>query len=165
MNHMRKISGETVLAFEKTIPASIEDVWESWTTEQGVKSFFAPDCHIEIKPGGAFEMFFNPEGEPGERGGEGCRILAIEKPTLLSFTWNFPPEIPQLRNNHQYTHVSLRLSPISPGSTLVKIIQDGWGIGEEWEKGISYFSRAWGEIVLPRLYERFTKGPISWNMM
>lgn len=162
---MRKISREPVLVFKKTIPASIEEVWEAWTTEQGVKTFFAPDCHIDLKPGGAYEMFFNPEGAPGERGGEGCQILAIEKPTLFSFTWNFPPEIPLLRNTHQHTHVSLRISPILPKNTLVRIVQDGWGVGEEWEKGLAYFSRAWGEIVLPRLYDRFTKGPIIWNTL
>lgn len=160
---MSNISEDQILVFEKIIPASIEKVWDAWTTEQGVKSFFAPDCFIDLKPGGAYEMYFNSVAEPGERGGEGCLILAIQKPAMFSFTWNFPPEIPLLRNDHQHTHITLRLSAALQGSTLVRIIQDGWGGGVEWEKGFAYFSRAWGEIVLPRLYDRFTKGPILWN--
>jgi len=160
---MSKPSEEQVLVFEKLIPAPIEKVWEAWTTDHGVKSFFVPDCFIDLKPGGAYEMYFNPEGAHGERGGEGCLILAIEKPNLFSFTWNFPPEIPSLRNDHQHTHITLRLSETQPGSTLVRLLQDGWGGGAEWEKGAAYFERAWGEIVLPRLYDLFTKGPILWN--
>lgn len=151
------------LKFEKTIPAPILEVWNAWTTEEGVKTFFTPECWIELNPGGAYEMYFNLDAEPGLRGGEGCRILAIEKPTMLSFTWNFPPDIPSLRDSNQQTHVTVRLSKVSPDSTLIGLHQDGWGEGDEWQEGIEYFKHAWGDIVLSRLQQRFTSGPISWN--
>lgn len=154
---------ENTLTFEKLIPASINEVWNAWTTEEGVKTFFAPACCIDLRPGGVYEMYFDVEADPGLRGGEGCRILAIEEPTLLSFTWNFPPDIPGLRNAQQNTHVTLSLFEETRGETRVRLIQDGWGSGADWEQGKIYFKRAWGEVVLPRLYQRFTVGPISWN--
>ncbi len=160
---MENHSPEEPLIFEKLIPASITEVWDAWTTEEGVKTFFAPACRIDLRPGGAYEMYFDVEAAPGLRGGEGCCILAIEKPILLSFTWNFPPEISGLRNDRQGTHVTLRLLKESTEATRVRLIQDGWGSGVDWEKGKTYFARAWGEIVLPRLYQSFTVGPISWN--
>jgi hypothetical protein len=84
---------------------------------------------------------------------------------MLSITWNFPPELPDLRDKHQNTHVTLRLFDDSSGGTLVRLTQDGWGVGKNWQKGMEYFTRAWGEVVLPRLHQRFTSGPINWNEM
>ena len=63
----------------------------------GARSFFAPACNIDLRVGGAYEMFFNPEGEPGSRGGEGIRILAIQPKKMLAFTWTAPPHLPNAR--------------------------------------------------------------------
>jgi len=101
-------------------------------------------------------MYFDLEAPAGFRGGEGCKVLAIDPPYMLSFSWNAPPELPAIRSH--YTHVIVRLIRISSQETLVQLTHDGWGISEEWQKGIDYFRRAWGEIVLPRLKQRFTTG-------
>ena len=63
---------------EILVDAYKNDVWKAWTTEDGTKTFFAPDCKIDLRPGGAYEMYFNPDAPEGDRGGEGCRILALE---------------------------------------------------------------------------------------
>ncbi len=154
---------EYFLIFDELVPAPLQEVWNAWTTEEGVKTFFAPACRIDLRPGGAYEMYFDPESAPGLRGGEGCRILAVEKPILLSFTWNFPPDLPGLRNERQSTHVVLRFFEETASSTRVKLIQDGWGSSRDWDQGKSYFKRAWGDVVLPRLVLRFTEGPINWH--
>ena len=59
------------LSFLVSIPAAISDVWQAWTTREGAKTFFAPDCKIDLKPGGAYEMYFNLEAPKGE---EGARV-------------------------------------------------------------------------------------------
>lgn len=159
---MTDIAQERTLVFEKIVPARINEVWEAWTTEEGAKTFFAPECKIDLQPGGCYEMYFDTEAVQGKRGGEGCKILAVVKPNFLSFTWNFPPDIQELRNSCQSTHITVNLIEQIPGVTLVRLTQDGWGTGKDWDKGMTYFTRAWGEVVLPRLYRRFTEGPISW---
>lgn len=143
------------------VPASIEDVWKAWTTEEGVKSFFAPDCWIELSIGGAYEMYFNPDAKPGEKGGEGVTIIAISFQEMLSFTWNAPPSLPEIRR--QLTHVTIRLQALNENRTLVKLHHDGWGEGEIWDKTFDYFENAWKRIVLPRLKYRFETGPVDWN--
>lgn len=142
------------------VPASVEFVWEAWTTEEGAKSFFAPNCKIDLRPGGAYEMYFNLEAPPGEQGGEGMIILAVQPERTLSFTWNAPPNLPNVRG--QMTHVTITLKEAGD-QTQVSLIHDGWGEGGQWDQAFDYFTRAWGEIVLPRLKYRFEKGPIDWN--
>jgi uncharacterized protein YndB with AHSA1/START domain len=152
---------DPILCFEVNVEGAVECVWEAWTTVDGVTSFFAPACRLELYPGGAYEMYFNPEAPEGLRGGEGCTILAIEEMQLLSFTWNAPPEFPTIRS--QRTHVSVRFTPLSPNQTQVIFTQDGWGTSEEWQQVYRYFQEAWAKIVLPRLKERFIHGPIRWS--
>lgn len=149
------------IQFSEIIPAPIGQVWQAWTTEEGVRTFFAPECRIDLAPGGAYEMYFDVDSPAGSKGGEGCKLLAFDEPHMLSFTWNAPPELPLIRS--QFTHVMVHLSSISDNETLVTLVHDGWGNSEKWDEGIAYFERAWGEIVLPRLRQRFLSGPIGWQ--
>ena len=149
------------ILFEIKVPAAVADVWNAWTTEEGARTFFARDCRIELKPGGAYEMYFNQEAPTGEKGGEGMIILAIQPEKMLSFTWNAPPYLPEVRG--EMTHVTLRFSEINSSETLVTLVHDGWGDGGEWDKSFDYFITAWGEVVLPRLKYRFEEGPIDWE--
>jgi uncharacterized protein YndB with AHSA1/START domain len=151
----RVIHVETILAF----PA--EAIWQAWTTPKGIVSFFAPSCHIELKVGGLYEILFDPEAEPGKRGSEGMHILALQPPYLLSFTWNAPPELPEIRN--QLTHVMVQLVEVEKGQTCISLTHDGWGKGGEWDKAFQYFITAWRDVVFPRLRHSFLVGPIDWD--
>ena len=150
-----------VLRGEVVVDASLRQVWEAWTTAQGVKSFFAPDCNIELRPDGMYEILFDPDAEPGQRGAEGMRVLALQPFRMLSFTWNAPPSLPEVRD--QRTHVQLRFHAIGTNRTKVTLLQDGWGEGGQWDEAFEYFDRAWNRIVLPRLSFRFTHGPADWK--
>ncbi len=154
-------SNERFIFAEAEIGAGVKDVWTAWTTAEGIRSFFAPDCKLDLKAGGDYEIYFNPQGQPGERGAEGTKILAFQPEKMLSFTWNNPPILPGIR--WQYTTVVLRFKPISEAQTRVSLYQIGWGEGEEWDKAFDYFEKAWKQVVLPRLQHRFKVGPIDWN--
>lgn len=150
----RAISGEVF------INANLTEAWNAWTTEEGIKSFFAPDCKIDIKPGGFYEIYFDPDAPEGERGGEGLRVLAVQPEKMLSFTWNAPPSLPEVR--HQHTCVVLRFYAIEDG-TKITLYHCGWGSDGEWDQAFEYFQRAWLAIVLPRLAYRFQRGAIDWS--
>ncbi len=146
---------------EIEINAGLDEAWAAWTTEEGVKSFFAPECNIELEVEGLYEIFFMPDEEPGRRGADGMRIMALEPKKMFSFTWNAPLEMPEIRK--QRTHVILKFKPLAENKTQLTFIHDGWGDGEEWDKAFDYFTRAWLGIVLPRLIYRFEHGPVDWN--
>ncbi len=143
------------------VDAGLDEVWEAWTTEPGVRSFFAPDCHIELRVDGAYEIYFDPGAEPGCRGAEGVRILALQPKTMLAFTWNAPPHLDQARR--QWTHVTVRLRRLEENRTEVTLFHDGWGTGGQWDQAFEYFQRAWIRLVLPRLQYRFSVGPVDWE--
>ncbi len=158
---MTDMRDERAITGEVTVKAPIEEVWAAWTTHDGITSFFAPGCNVDLRADGLYEIFFAPDAEPGMRGADDMRILAVQEPRMLSFTWNAPPSLPEVRG--QRTHVTVRLEPAGGGRTRVRLTHDGWGDGGEWDKAFAYFERAWNQVVLPRLVERFRNGPIDWS--
>jgi uncharacterized protein YndB with AHSA1/START domain len=141
------------------VRATPEQVWEAWTTREGVVSFLAPDAVVDARPGGAFHIHFMPDAPPGLKGADDMRFMALQKPAMLSFDWNAPPSLPAVRA--QRTFVVVRLSPLAEGGTRVTLHQSGWGDGGEWDRAYAYFDRAWGS-VLANLQRRFESGPLRW---
>jgi len=149
-------------AIDKTVDvnASVDDVWDAWTTRAGIVSFFAPDAKIEPRVGGAFEVYIDPEAPPGSRGADDMRFMALQPKRMLSFTWNAPPHLPEARA--QRTLVILRLQPVGDKQTRVTLHHVGWGDGGEWDQAYAYFDKAWGG-VLANLRKRFDQGPQDWT--
>ena len=81
------------------VRATVAEVWDAWTTEEGIESFFAPQSKVGLRVGGPCEIFFNPNAPSGERGGEGMRILAIQPPKMLAFTWTASPHLPRFEGS------------------------------------------------------------------
>jgi uncharacterized protein YndB with AHSA1/START domain len=153
---------ETPLAIRKAVvvPVSVDKAWEAWTTTEGVTTFFAPKASVELAVFGDYEMYFDPGQPKGLKGSEGCKILSFIAGEMLSFTWNAPLSMPAVRQAR--TWVVLHFYPHEGNKTRITLTHVGWKMGEEWQKALQYFNRAW-EVVLGRFQYRFQKGPIDWK--
>ena len=145
---------------EVLINADLDQAWQSWTTREGIVGFFAPDAQIEPRVGGAFHIYIDPGAEPGSRGADDMRFMALQPKKMLSFDWNAPPSQPEIRG--QRTFVVVRFAPADPTHTRVSLHHTGWGDGPEWDKTYAYFDHAWG-IVLDNLKTRYETGPKDWT--
>lgn len=148
-------AAERSLDKEVIIKATVDQAWHSWTTRDGITAFFAPDAKIEPKVGGAFQIYINPGAEPGAKGADDMRFLALQPGKMISFDWNAPPHLPEARA--QRTFVVVRFAPVDAASTRVSIHHTGWGDGGEWDKAYQYFDRAWTN-VLAELQKRHDTG-------
>lgn len=149
-----------ILRKEIVVPASLEQVWNAWTTAEGVKTFFSSEAKVELVVGGSFEIYFLLDAPYGSRGSEDCRVLSYLPMEMLSFSWNAPAEFGRLRNKH--TVVVLQFEEVEPGKVTVVLSQLGWGKGEDWDRLYHYFDKAWA-YVLGNLKKRFVAGPIDWS--
>lgn len=153
-------AAERALVHEVTVAATPEQAWAAWTTRDGITSFFAPDAVIDARVGGAFHIHIDPDAPAGERGADDMRFMALQPPRMLSFDWNAPPSLPQVRA--QRTFVVVRLEPVDATHTRVRLHHTGWGDGGEWDQAHAYFDRAWPR-VLANLKQRFEAGPVDWT--
>jgi uncharacterized protein YndB with AHSA1/START domain len=154
------LAAERSLNKDVVVAATLDQAWAAWTTREGITSFFSPDARIEARVGGPFQIYMDPGGEPGMKGADDMRYMAIQPRKMISFDWNAPPSLPEARQ--QRTFVIVRFEPLGEASTRVTLHHTGWGDGGEWDKSYAYFDRAWG-FVLANMKKRFDSGPIDWK--
>jgi uncharacterized protein YndB with AHSA1/START domain len=155
------VTKEKILGLYIRVNAPLDSVWERWSTAKGLRKFFAPACTFEPKVLSPFEILFAPNAPEGQRGAENNRILAIQDKQMISFTWDAPPQWPDIRKNR--TTVAVRFYKVDDEQTLVTLTQTGWGIGPEWDTVYTYFVQAWGGFVLPNLKYSLEVKPIDWT--
>jgi uncharacterized protein YndB with AHSA1/START domain len=146
-----------------TVKANVDEVWKAWTTAEGIRTFFAPDAKVELRVDGPFQIYMNPFAPPGEKGADDMIFLAIQDKKMISFTWNAPPSLAEVRK--QRTVVIVRFAARGDVLTDVTIHHTGWGepaADNEWGKAYDYFARSWPN-VLKNLKKRFDDGPIDWK--
>jgi len=151
---------ERAIVKQVQVSASPESVWQAWTTRDGIRSFFAPDARIEARVDGPFEVYFNPYARAGLKGADEMRFLALQDRKMLSFTWNSPPHLGEVRG--QRTYVTVRLKPVGAQATDVSLYHGGWGDGGQWDQSYQYFDKAW-DHVLGNLQKRFAEKPVDWT--
>ncbi len=91
-----------VLEFEALVDAPRGDVFQAWTTDAGVRRFFAPDCRVELEIGGPYQIYFLPDNPEGQRGADTCRVLSYVPGEMLSFDWNAPMHFAHARPRHTW---------------------------------------------------------------
>jgi uncharacterized protein YndB with AHSA1/START domain len=154
------LAAERAIEKSAVVDATIDQVWDSWTTREGIIAFFAPDAKVEPRVGGAFHIYFDPLAEPGLKGADDMRYMALQPKKMISFDWNSPPSLPEVRGEH--TFVVVRFEPLSDKQTRVSVHHTGWGEGGQWDKSYAYFERAWSN-VLSNLQKRWSSGPVDWS--
>jgi len=143
-------SSTSAVATDRIIVASVEveaspaDIWELWTTEEGL-TFFAPQSSIDLRPGGTYEAYFAVDAPVGQRGSEGTHILGYQHERMLTVTWALPPYMPDVRPH--LTSLTIEIIPISDTTTHVTITHTGWGEGGEWDDAYVYFQQNWPQVL------------------
>ena len=143
---------------EGTIKAPVCEVWRVWTTSEGAEEFFAQKAKIGLRIGGPYEIQFDPNDETS--GTKGLKILSYSPERMISFQWNAPPEMPEVRKGGTWVVVEMR--PLGRDRTRVTVTHLGWKQGAEWDQAFVHFQQGWGQLM-KRLERRFTDGPIDWN--
>jgi uncharacterized protein YndB with AHSA1/START domain len=142
---------------EGIVDAPIAEVWRVWTTSEGAEEFFAQKANIHLGLGGPYEIQFDPKAE--RSGTKGLKILSYAPQQMISFQWNAPPELPEVRNGG--TWVVVFMQPVTAHQTRVTVEHLGWKEGPEWDAAYAHFVEGWNGLM-ERLQRRFKNGPIDW---
>ena len=136
------------VANSNTFATSIDSLWHAWTTNEGIQSWLVENSDIELKIGGKFEIYFGADMPKGSQGSELCTILSYAPHKMLSFSWNAPPTIPNLRAIGPCTWVVLHFEPIDDTYTKLSLTHYGIQSGsEDWDAYLAYFESAWGHVM------------------
>jgi uncharacterized protein YndB with AHSA1/START domain len=147
--------GPLAITKRALVPAAPAAVWRAWTDPAVITAYFAPQARVELRIGGAYELLFLESAPEGQRGSEGCTILAYDPERMLAFTWNAPPAF--ARERDLLTWVVVLLEPQDADATRVTLTHRGFGTDGAWPQVHAYFDRAWGN-VLDHLVAHFSGG-------
>ncbi len=138
---------EKIIQKSRTVNCPLSTVWWKWTTHEGLLTFFGPANKMELRLGGPYEIYFLLDKPPGLQGGEGNVVLSFLPEKMLSFTWNAPPEHPDIRDHPHRTWVVVEFEAVGEDQTTVYLSHLGWVDGKKWDEVYDYFDRAWGLVL------------------
>lgn len=133
------------LRYQVELAAPLDRVWHAWSTAEGLAAWLCLRASVEATVGGAYELFWNPDASRPESDSTiGCRILALDPPRLLRFTWRGSDDVADVMNvpGAPTTQVQVELVPAGKGTHL-EVVHSGWGEGAGWERARAWFDRAW----------------------
>lgn len=144
-----KVKTDRAIEFLVVVDGTSEEIFELWTTREGVSGFFGSDALIEARLGGLYEIRFGvrPDGEIA--GPRGNRIVGFEPSQALDFEWEMPQFAKQLNTRPLPTWVEVRFEPFTeePPRTQVRVAHHGFRRGEGWDDSYEFFERNWFDIL------------------
>ena len=140
-------SAQKLICKTRAVDCSLSAMWQRWTTHEGLLTFFGRDNKIELRPNGAFEIYFLTGNPYGLRGSERCKVLSFIPEEMFSFTWNAPPRFPEARASDAFTWVVVEFARIRGGRTEVTLRHLGWPDDARWEPVFGYFDEAWDSVL------------------
>ncbi len=147
------------IEWEIYLPAPVEDVWRAWTVPDEMTTWASPGAEVDLRPGGVWEVHFEPDRPKGQRGSDANTIVSVVPPFELHLKAGAPPDFPTVRE--EKTDFLVRLEPAGFGHTRLVAIQFGWQNGPEWDRAFAYLADANSEW-LNWLHQRFVRGPLTW---
>ena len=144
---------EKALRFEIVVPAKPAEVWQAFSTSEGLSTWLWKDCSVELKPGGGWIVHF-PGGSTG-----GGTIVSFEAGRSITIRAMAPDKFPEVRRVG-----TIALFEMAPEGekTKVTLTQTGWNPGKEWEEAYDYLAQGNAQLM-GQLYLRFTRGPLKWQ--
>jgi uncharacterized protein YndB with AHSA1/START domain len=142
--------------WDVVVPASLDAVWDAFTTQAGMTSWIAPGATVDLRSGGDWLVNF-PGAAPG-----GGTIVVYQPKTLLAIRAMAPESFPTVRRER--TLAVFTFTAQGANSTDVHLAQTGWQDGDEWSRAYDYLADGNAQL-LGLLYRRFTTGPIAWPKM
>jgi len=131
--------------------ATPAELFAGWTSTDMIRLWLAVESNVELRVGGAFELYFD-DATSGARGSEGCRILSFIPDRMLSFTWNAPPHLPYTRERFTWVVLEFTTSKIGARLSLTHTgFPEAGFTGDDahpqWAETWSYFQRAWPNVL------------------
>ena len=141
---------------ERSITAPPAVAWSDWASSGGIEAWLHPaGVDVDLRIGGSFEIYFTMDAPEGQRGSEGCVILAYIPDEMIAFTWNAPPHLALRTTN---TWVAVTFSPAPHGATMVRLVHTGFLDGDEWDAYRDYFDAAWDSVLDRQQAHHDTRG-------
>ncbi len=130
------------LVDEFEVEASVDDVWNAFTTTEGLKSWVAPLADIDFRIGGKWRANYNKDGKLGAATTIENTILSYDPMRMLSLKATGFPEGFKFTEAAKASWSIFYFSKLSPTKTKITIVGLGYTDSEQSKKMRAFFKPA-----------------------
>ena len=141
---------------ETEVEASIDEVWNAFTTTSGLQTWCAPLVEIDLKVGGKMKANYDLKGEIGDANTIENTILCFDPKRMLSLKATKAPEGFPFPNAIKEVWTVMYFEKVSPNKTKITLVGLGYTDTEESKKMRGFFAAA-NNYELDKLKESFGK--------
>jgi len=128
--------------FEVEIDASIDDIWDAFTTTEGIKSWVAPLAEVDFKVGGKWRANYNKDGKLGDASTIENTILCYDPKRMISLkATGFPENFP-FKEAAKDTWSIFYFEPVSKTRTKITVVGLGYNDTPQSKKMRAFFETA-----------------------
>lgn len=125
--------------------ATPEQVWNAIATESGLAKWAAPAARVDLKVGGAYELWFDASKPAGQRGMEGTHILSFAPKMMISHTGR--PTCQWMREHNELPWAVYTITAAREGDTILTYAAYGRASGEQCRERFAFYNNVMkGEI-------------------
>ncbi|MEL7500641.1 MAG: SRPBCC domain-containing protein [Planctomycetota bacterium] len=136
------IAQEDRVVDEFEIEASVDDVWNAFTTTDGLKSWVAPLADIDFRVGGKWRANYNNSGKLGDETTIENTILCYDPKRMLSIKATGFPKGFEFVEAAKETWSIFYFTKISDTKTKITIVGLGYTDSEQSKKMRAFFKPA-----------------------
>jgi uncharacterized protein YndB with AHSA1/START domain len=128
--------------FKVEIDASIDDIWNAFTTTEGLKSWVAPLSDIDFKVGGKWRANYNNDGILGDATTIENTILSYDPKRMLSLKATGFPEGFKYEDAAKEAWSVFYFTPVSKSKTKITVVGLGYNDTEQSKEMRAFFKTA-----------------------
>jgi hypothetical protein len=157
-------NGERVQRLEIVIPGvSVEQVWKTVSTSEGLRSFVAPVTDVEMKYNGKYYTNYQPGSKIGDPGTIYNTVLAYVPMEMVAIHVKLGKAVfPASVADADRLNAIMQIKDLGDNRVRVSETMVGWDTGEDWDKVYKFFQTG-NAYVLGQLYKALTVGPRQWK--
>ena len=125
------VAQESREVFEVEIEASVDDVWNAFTTTKGLRSWVAPLVDIDFKVGGKWRANYNKDGKLGDATTIENTILCYDPKRMIALkATGFPDGFP-FKEAAKDTWSIFYFMPVAEAKTKITVVGLGYNDTEQ----------------------------------
>ena len=141
---------------EMEIDASIDQVWDAFTTTAGLKSWAAPLADVDFKIGGKWRANYNAQGKLGDANTIENTILSYDPQRMLSIRpTRFPQGFPFVETARK-TWTVFYFSPVTKARTKLRLVGLGYTDDKQSQQLRAFFLQG-NKFSLKKLAQALVK--------
>ena len=142
------------LIHEGIVNAPLTEVWNAWSTSEGLRLWMAPHAEIDLRVGGLMRANYNPDGQLGDSQTIVNTVLSFEPQRMISIKVAKTPEGFPFPNAISQMWSVIYLAAVDANRTVIREVTLGFSFNKESQRMREFFDKG-NATTLSQLQRHF----------